>query len=188
MSIEAIRQMVAALEDIKDDCAGDEFEWINDYPVQCAALEAGRKALVEAEKQGPVAYVHADELEELSHCNAMSVWAENALAHTEDSLSKQLLPSGYVAFYTNPQPKVDVDELCARHNKIGYKQGYRAGQADAREEAEKQEPVAYVPYGVFDAWLDQAWLGVRCLNPQLCDPDKVDVQAVYAYPKPKVKP
>ena len=46
----------------------------------------------------------------------------------------------------------------------------------------KDEPVAYVPYGVFDAWLDQAWLGVRCLNPQLCDPDKVDVQPIYAYP------
>lgn len=133
MIIEAMRAMVAALEDIKGDCSGDEFEWANDYPVQCAALEEGRKALAEAEKQEPVAYVHADELEELSHCNGMSVWAENALAHTEDSLSKQLLPSGYVAVYAPPQPKVDVDELCARHNKIGYKQGYRAGQADERE-------------------------------------------------------
>lgn len=27
----------------------------------------------------------------------------------------------------------DLDELCACHNRIGYKQGYRAGQADARE-------------------------------------------------------
>ena len=53
----------------------------------------------------PVAWVHADELEELSHCNGMSVWAENALAHTEDSLSKQLLPSGYVAIYTTPQQR-----------------------------------------------------------------------------------
>ena len=52
----------------------------------------------------------------------------------------------------------------------------------------KDEPVAYVPYGVFDAWLDQAWLGVRCLNPQLCDPDKVDVQPIYAYPNSQRKP
>ena len=56
------------------------------------------------------------------------------------------------------------------------------------EAIDKQEPAAYVPYGVFDAWLDQAWLGVKCLNPQLCDPDKVDVQAVYAYPKPLREP
>lgn len=27
----------------------------------------------------------------------------------------------------------DIDELCARQNKIGYKQGYRAGQTDERE-------------------------------------------------------
>lgn len=45
MSIEAMKQMVAALEDIKDDCSGDEFEWQNDYPLQCAALEAGRQAI-----------------------------------------------------------------------------------------------------------------------------------------------
>lgn len=56
------------------------------------------------------------------------------------------------------------------------------------EAIDKQEPAAYVPYGVFDAWLDQAWLGVKCLNPQLCDPDKVDVQAIYAYPRPEQEP
>lgn len=28
----------------------------------------------------------------------------------------------------------DLDELCATHNKIGYKQGYRAGAKDARED------------------------------------------------------
>jgi hypothetical protein len=27
----------------------------------------------------------------------------------------------------------DIDELCARQNKIGYKQGYRAGQLAERE-------------------------------------------------------
>jgi hypothetical protein len=48
----------------------------------------------------PIAYVHPDELEELSHCNGMSIWAENALAHTEDSLTKQLLPAGYVPIYS----------------------------------------------------------------------------------------
>lgn len=29
---------------------------------------------------------------------------------------------------------IDIDELCATHNKIGYKQGYRAGAKDARED------------------------------------------------------
>ncbi len=32
---------------------------------------------------------------------------------------------------------VDVDELCDRHNKIGYKQGYRAGQSAEREACAK---------------------------------------------------
>jgi hypothetical protein len=31
----------------------------------------------------------------------------------------------------------DLDELCAKHNKIGYKQGYRAGQLDEREACAK---------------------------------------------------
>ena len=59
----------------------------------------------------PIAYVHADELEELSHCNGMSVWAENALAHTEDSLTKQLLPSGYVPVFAQPLTSEHVDAL-----------------------------------------------------------------------------
>ena len=29
---------------------------------------------------------------------------------------------------------IDIAELCATHNKIGYKQGYRAGAKDARED------------------------------------------------------
>ncbi len=71
-------------------------------------------ATAKQEQGEPVAYVHADELEELSHCNGMSVWAENALAHTDDSLSKQLLPSGYVALYPAPQqrkPLTDDEKL-----------------------------------------------------------------------------
>ena len=31
----------------------------------------------------------------------------------------------------------DIDELCARQNKIGYKQGYRAGQLAEREACAK---------------------------------------------------
>jgi len=83
-------------------------------------LDDATKALEEAlakQEQGepavcePVAYIHKDELEELESCNGMSVWAENALVHTDDSLSKQLLPSGYVAIYTAPQqPKPLTDE------------------------------------------------------------------------------
>ena len=57
MSIEAIKQMVDALQDLKDDCSGCEFEWQNDYPLQCVALEAGLKAIAEAEKQEPVGEV-----------------------------------------------------------------------------------------------------------------------------------
>lgn len=56
-------------------------------------------------KTSPVAWIHSDELEELSHCNGMSLWAENALIHTEDSITKQLIPRGYAPLYINPQPK-----------------------------------------------------------------------------------
>jgi hypothetical protein len=31
----------------------------------------------------------------------------------------------------------DLNELCGRHNKSGYKQGYRAGQLDEREACAK---------------------------------------------------
>jgi hypothetical protein len=55
MSIEAMKQMVAALEDLRDDTWGDErgyqFEWETDYPLQCEALKAGLKAIEEAEMQ-----------------------------------------------------------------------------------------------------------------------------------------
>lgn len=40
---------------------------------------------------------------------------------------------------------VDVDELCDRHNKIGYKQGYRAGQSAEREACAKV--AEYVGHG-----------------------------------------
>jgi hypothetical protein len=53
-------------------------------------------------KQEPVAWVHTEELDELRDCNGMSLWAENAGIHTEDSISKQLMPHGYVPLYTFP--------------------------------------------------------------------------------------
>lgn len=53
-------------------------------------------------EQEPVAYIKAAELDELKHCNGMSLWAENAAVHTDDSISKQLLPSGHVPVYTTP--------------------------------------------------------------------------------------
>jgi hypothetical protein len=98
--IEASKQALEALEECRRD---PRLKY--EHPTLDKALTSLRQAIAEAEKQEPVAYVHADELEELSHCNGMSVWAENALAHTEDSLSKQLLPFGYVALYAHPQPK-----------------------------------------------------------------------------------
>ncbi len=56
-------------------------------------------------KTTPVVWVHSDELDELSHCNGMSVWAENAQVHTEDSITNQLLPNGYLPLYTTPQQR-----------------------------------------------------------------------------------
>jgi len=107
MSKEAMKLALEALEDL----GMKHFESTGEVLYK-DVFTALHQAIAEAEKQEqgePVAYVHADELEELSHCNGMSVWAENALAHTEDSLSKQLLPSGYVAIYTHPQPKRRAD-------------------------------------------------------------------------------
>jgi len=60
-----------------------------------------KEALAQPEQE-PVAFVKAAELEELKHCNGMSLWAENAAVHTDDSISKQLLPSGHVPVYTAP--------------------------------------------------------------------------------------
>lgn len=100
MSITVMKQALEALYWASDQTEPQQ----NDHclcPI-CKGIDALRQAIAEAEKQEPVAYVHADELEELTHCNGMSLWAENALAHTDDSLSKQLLPSGYVAIYTTP--------------------------------------------------------------------------------------
>ena len=69
----------------------------------------------EHEGKNLVAYVKANEIEELKNCNGMSLWAENALIHTNDSITKQLIPSGYVALYTHPplptaQPKEPKQE------------------------------------------------------------------------------
>jgi hypothetical protein len=47
----------------------------------------------------------------------------------------------------------DIDELCARQNKIGYKQGYRAGQFAEREACAKvcEDSVEYAGDTLADA-------------------------------------
>jgi len=62
-------------------------------------------------KTTPVVWVHSDELGELSHCNGMSVWAENAQVHTEDSITNQLIPSGYLPLYTTPQKRPSRSDI-----------------------------------------------------------------------------
>jgi ParB/RepB/Spo0J family partition protein len=120
------------------------------------AKTASRKiGLLTKQEQGkPVAYVHADELEELSHCNGMSVWAENALVHTNDSLSKQLLPSGYVALYPGPQQRKPLTD---EERAAIWAEGYRIGIVDERiSEANigiagfdaKVDPARQNPYGI----------------------------------------
>ena len=75
------------------------------------AIAAIKEALAQPEQE-PVAWVHEEEIEELKECNGMSLWAENAATHTEDSISKQLKPSGYVPLYTTPpQRKPLTDEM-----------------------------------------------------------------------------
>jgi hypothetical protein len=41
----------------------------------------------------------------------------------------------------------DLDELCAKHNKIGYKHGYRAGQLDERDACAKLCEKMYIDSG-----------------------------------------
>jgi hypothetical protein len=93
-----------------------------DYEYQAWAREALAK---QEQEQEPVAYVHADELEELSHCNGMSVWAENALIHTDESITKQLIPSGYMPLYSK------AHEDNKRIAKANYDAGYTTGYMDA---------------------------------------------------------
>ena len=52
-----IELALEALEDIKDDCSGCEFEWSNDYPLQAKAHTAIKKVLARGEQE-PVACIH----------------------------------------------------------------------------------------------------------------------------------
>ncbi len=133
MSIEAMKQMVEALEKADTLCPVNSEAEI----FVRLAIEEGRKAIADSEQFNSL----------LVHQPMIELWQRYC------------------------DKKQEVDDL-----------------KEKLEAIDKQEPVAYAPYGVFDAWLDQAWLGVRCLNPQLCDPDKVDVQPIYAYPKPLREP
>ena len=49
--IEVLKQALEALENIKEDCSGCEFEWLNDYPLQAKAAEALHQAIAELESQ-----------------------------------------------------------------------------------------------------------------------------------------
>ena len=40
-----LEQVLEALEDIKNDCSGCEFEWSNDYPLQAKAHAVIKEAL-----------------------------------------------------------------------------------------------------------------------------------------------
>jgi len=90
MSIEAMKQALEALEDIKDDCSGCEFEWSNDYPLQAKAFKAIRQAIAEAEKQEPDKYVMDIEC---TKCGAQQ--------------------SGILTVNTTPQPKQERGEPVA---------------------------------------------------------------------------
>jgi len=89
------------------------------------AATAIKEALAQPEeqqscdKQEPVAYIKAAELEELKHCNGMSLWAENAAVHTDDSISKQLLPSGHVPVYTTPPQRTAAEGEDTRRAWVG---------------------------------------------------------------------
>ena len=52
-----IELALEALEDIKDDCSGCEFEWSNDYPLQAKAHTAIKEVLARGEQE-PVAVKH----------------------------------------------------------------------------------------------------------------------------------
>jgi len=54
---EALKLALEALEDIKDDCSGCEFEWSNDYPLQAKAKLVLEEALAKREHGEPVALV-----------------------------------------------------------------------------------------------------------------------------------
>ena len=63
------------------------------------------------------------------------VGTEHNLAYTEviEAFAK-LVADKAIA---KDRKEFDIDELCARQNKIGYKQGYRAGQLAEREACAK---------------------------------------------------
>ena len=47
---QVLEMALEALEDIKDDCSGCEFEWSNDYPLQAKAHAAIKEALTQPEQ------------------------------------------------------------------------------------------------------------------------------------------
>jgi len=53
---EALKLALEALEDIKGDCSGCEFEWSNDYPLQAKAHAAIKEALAQPEQE-PYGYL-----------------------------------------------------------------------------------------------------------------------------------
>ena len=48
---QVLEMALEALEDIKDDCFGCEFEWSNDYPLQAKAHAAIKEALTQPEQE-----------------------------------------------------------------------------------------------------------------------------------------
>ena len=94
-----IELALEALEDIKDDCSGCEFEWSNDYPLQAKAHTAIKEALAQPEQE-PVAWIYESVCgNDFSTCNDPPSYAKN------------IRP----LYTTPPQPeKLDQDEVDIR--------------------------------------------------------------------------
>jgi len=76
---EALKLALEALEDIKDDCSGCEFEWSNDYPLQAKAKLALEKALAKQEHEYPFGVYSTEDLNNAwksgyDNCKAQAVW------------------------------------------------------------------------------------------------------------------
>lgn len=69
---EAMKLALEALEDIKDDCSGCEFEWSNDYPLQAKAKLALEEALAKQEQGEPVAWFREEKGEKIYY--ATKAW------------------------------------------------------------------------------------------------------------------
>lgn len=86
-------------------CEANAFR-IAERGYQRQICELSKKLEQLKQEQGePVAWIHIDELKELEYCNGTTVWAENALVHTDDSITNRLIPDGYVPLYTTPQQR-----------------------------------------------------------------------------------